>query len=154
MIDQGEFFDIPNPCIGICTVNNKGYCKGCLRNRQERFHWNDLTSFQKQLVINLCHKRRQKILAGPATRVIEEESVEYSPQSDLFETQGQSQPDAKAVKAKEVLDTETRENKTVEKATDDKAVDEHSDPNQPAPETCSHPRDQKPLEGDDQLGLF
>jgi len=144
MIDQGEFFDIPNPCIGICTVNNKGYCKGCLRNRQERFHWNDLTSFQKQLVINLCHKRRQKILAGPAQKLAEEETVEYSPQSDLFEPQSMTAADAKTVEPQQAC----------EKATAQKTVNETSDKNKSAAETRSQPRNQKPLEGDDQLGLF
>ena len=86
MIDQGELFDIPNPCIGICTVNNKGYCKGCLRNRKERQHWYEFSPFQKQLIINLCDKRRQKILAGRTAALIEEPEAEYevSPQAELF----------------------------------------------------------------------
>lgn len=61
MLDQGELFDIPNPCRGICEVNNRGYCKGCLRSRTERFHWQDFTPFQKQLVVNACARRRLKI---------------------------------------------------------------------------------------------
>lgn len=62
MIDQGELFSIPNPCRGICQVNNKGYCKGCLRSRDERFYWQEFTPFQRQLVINACEKRRRRIL--------------------------------------------------------------------------------------------
>lgn len=83
MIDQGELFDIPNPCRGICTVNNKGYCKGCLRSRQERFHWNDFTHFQKQLIINLCERRRLKLTAGRA-RQVDATQPEETPQKDLF----------------------------------------------------------------------
>ena len=64
MIDQGEMFEIANPCRGICEVNNKGYCKGCLRKREERFHWNEFTPFQKQLIVNLCGRRRAKALAA------------------------------------------------------------------------------------------
>ncbi len=82
MLDQGELFTIPNPCRGVCTSNNKGYCKGCLRSRKERFHWNDFTPFQQQLVINLCERRRLKILAGPSEDTIEEET-DIS-QLDLF----------------------------------------------------------------------
>jgi predicted Fe-S protein YdhL (DUF1289 family) len=82
MLDQGELFTIPNPCRGVCTSNNKGYCKGCLRSRKERFHWNDFTPFQQQLVINLCERRRLKILAGPGEEVTEEET-DIS-QLDLF----------------------------------------------------------------------
>lgn len=82
MLDQGELFTIPNPCRGVCTSNNKGYCKGCLRSRKERFHWNDFTPFQQQLVINLCERRRLKILAGPSEDTVEEET-DIS-QLDLF----------------------------------------------------------------------
>ncbi|MFY9179864.1 MAG: DUF1289 domain-containing protein [Venatoribacter sp.] len=62
MIDQGELFEIPSPCKRICQMNNKGYCIGCFRSRDERLYWNDFTNFQKQLVINLCEKRRLKVL--------------------------------------------------------------------------------------------
>lgn len=62
MLDQGELFSIPNPCRGICQANNRGYCKGCLRSREERFHWHEFTPYQQQIIINLCEKRRRKIL--------------------------------------------------------------------------------------------
>lgn len=83
MLDQGELFTIPNPCKGICTSNSKGYCKGCLRSRKERFHWNDFTPFQQQIVVNLCERRRQKIMAGPTNDVSEDET--HLSQLDLFE---------------------------------------------------------------------
>lgn len=57
-------FEIANPCRGVCEVNNKGYCKGCLRKREERFHWNDFTPFQKQMIVNLCGRRRIKAIAA------------------------------------------------------------------------------------------
>lgn len=62
MIDQGEFFQIPSPCQGICQMNSKGYCIGCFRNRDERLYWNNFSEFQKQLVINLCNKRKIKVI--------------------------------------------------------------------------------------------
>lgn len=94
MIDQKEMFDIANPCRGICEVNNKGYCKGCLRKREERFHWNEFTPFQKQLIVNLCGRRRAKAIAakqqaewqakyGMAEHGIEEQTVDI-PQLDMF----------------------------------------------------------------------
>lgn len=64
MIDQGELFEVPSPCKRICELNNRGYCKGCFRNRDERLHWNQFTPFQKQLIVNLCEKRRLKVLAA------------------------------------------------------------------------------------------
>ena len=82
MIDQGELFEIPNPCRGVCIANNRGYCKGCLRSRIERQHWYELTAYQQQQVINLCERRRQKILAGPVEAAPEEET-DIS-QLDLF----------------------------------------------------------------------
>ena len=111
MLDQGELFTIPNPCRGVCTSNNKGYCKGCLRSRKERFHWNDFTPFQQQLVINLCEKRRLKILAGPGEEVTEEET-DIS-QLDLFLADTLSEKIAqenahKAQKAAEVTASEKR----------------------------------------------
>ena len=83
MIDQGELFSIPSPCQGVCQVNNRGYCKGCLRNRTERFHWLEFTAYQQQLIINNCEKRRQKIIASRNAIDVEEEEFEI-PQFDLF----------------------------------------------------------------------
>ena len=41
-MEQLEFFEIPSPCIGVCQVNNKGYCKGCFRSRDERVYWHQV----------------------------------------------------------------------------------------------------------------
>ena len=43
-MEQLEIFPLQSPCIGVCEVNNKGYCKGCLRNREERFRSEEHTS--------------------------------------------------------------------------------------------------------------
>lgn len=64
MIDQGELFEIENPCRGVCESNNRGYCKGCMRKREERLHWNEFTPFQKQLIVNLCARRKAKVIAA------------------------------------------------------------------------------------------
>jgi predicted Fe-S protein YdhL (DUF1289 family) len=93
MIDQGELFDIPNPCKGICEVNDKGFCKGCLRSRQERFHWQEMSPFQKQLVVNLCNKRRLKLLAAKQLSTSEEEqAIQSSHQVDMFSKPTDSSP--------------------------------------------------------------
>ena len=119
MLDQGELFTIPNPCRGVCTANNKGYCKGCLRSRKERFHWNEFTPFQQQLIINLCEKRRLKILAGPGEEVTEEET-DIS-QLDLFLADTLSEKIAqenaqKAQKAAEVTANESEDQTAESKA--------------------------------------
>ncbi|MBR6027313.1 MAG: DUF1289 domain-containing protein [Neisseriaceae bacterium] len=61
-MNQLEFFDIPSPCIGVCTANSKGYCKGCLRNRDERIYWSKLSNEDRRKVIRLCAIRRKKAL--------------------------------------------------------------------------------------------
>ena len=59
-MEQLEFFEIPSPCIGICQTDARGYCKGCLRNRDERFNWLNFSDAQKYDVIRLCKQRRRR----------------------------------------------------------------------------------------------
>lgn len=59
---QLEFFEIPSPCIGVCEVNNKGFCKGCLRSRDERLHWLQFNAEQKREVVRLCQSRKARVL--------------------------------------------------------------------------------------------
>lgn len=97
MIDQGELFEIPSPCKRICELNNRGYCKGCFRSRDERLYWNQFTAFQKQLVVNLCEKRRLKVLAARHTLPLPED--EWTPQqADLFDQPLPDQSNADAQK--------------------------------------------------------
>ena len=60
-MEQLEFFTIPSPCIGVCEANSKGYCKGCLRSREERLYWLKMNDAQKHQVIRLIGMRRLKI---------------------------------------------------------------------------------------------
>jgi predicted Fe-S protein YdhL (DUF1289 family) len=57
MAQQLEFFDIPSPCRGICQADERGYCRGCFRNRQERFDWQKMDDNQKRQVLRLCQQR-------------------------------------------------------------------------------------------------
>ncbi|MEA9391112.1 DUF1289 domain-containing protein [Acerihabitans sp. TG2] len=57
MPEQLEFFDITSPCRGICQVDARGYCRGCLRSRQERFGWSNMSDGQKREVLRLCRQR-------------------------------------------------------------------------------------------------
>ncbi|MCG9710470.1 DUF1289 domain-containing protein [Pseudoalteromonas shioyasakiensis] len=61
-MQQIEIFEIPSPCKGICQVNNRGYCKGCYRSRDERFYWNKFTNAEKRKVISLCQQRYKRYL--------------------------------------------------------------------------------------------
>lgn len=60
-MEQLEFFVIPSPCKGVCESNHKGYCKGCLRSRDERLYWLRMSDTQKQYVLRLCALRRSKL---------------------------------------------------------------------------------------------
>lgn len=58
---QLELFHIPSPCIGVCELNSKGYCKGCFRSREERLHWLQLTDERKRDVLRLCQARKARV---------------------------------------------------------------------------------------------
>ena len=57
---QLEFFDVPSPCIGICQSDTKGFCLGCLRTREERQNWINLSNDDKQKVIKRCIQRKRR----------------------------------------------------------------------------------------------
>lgn len=57
MSEQLEFFPLQSPCRGICQSDERGFCRGCFRSRDERFNWQTLTDGQKQEVLRLCRMR-------------------------------------------------------------------------------------------------
>ncbi|MEZ8102528.1 DUF1289 domain-containing protein [Vibrio bivalvicida] len=82
-MEQLEFFIVPSPCVGICTVDEKGYCQGCMRKREERFNWLNMTPAQQLHVIKLCRQRYlRKIRKGQSKPT--EEILIHTPQQDLF----------------------------------------------------------------------
>lgn len=86
MIDQGEFFEIPNPCKKICVANNKGYCKGCFRSREERQNWYNFSEFQRHLVVQACEGRKRRVLAAKHAKDHPEAEFDIEAvQDDLFE---------------------------------------------------------------------
>lgn len=88
-MEQLAFFETPSPCIGVCQTDARGYCKGCLRNRDERFNWLMFTDAQKHDVIRLCNQRkhrRQLTLYKARQLQLEQENAVVNPQLD-FEVQ-------------------------------------------------------------------
>lgn len=57
MPEQLEFFPILSPCRGICQSDERGFCRGCMRSRDERFNWQQMNDTQKQEVLRLCRQR-------------------------------------------------------------------------------------------------
>lgn len=79
MAEQLEFFPVPSPCRGICQSDERGYCRGCMRSRDERFNWQHFTNMQKQEVLRLCRQRMLRKL-----RATKPTSAEEGDQPSLF----------------------------------------------------------------------
>jgi len=50
--------NIKNPCIHVCTKDEKGICLGCYRSLEEIRAWYKYSDKQKLHVIEIAHKRR------------------------------------------------------------------------------------------------
>ena len=84
-MQQLEFFEIPSPCIGVCEANNKGYCKGCFRSRDERLYWLKLSEAEKRQVVRLCQQRKVRVLkAKEAALQAAQAAPEEPEQSSMF----------------------------------------------------------------------
>ncbi|OEF27280.1 DUF1289 domain-containing protein [Vibrio rumoiensis] len=85
-MEQLEFFSVPSPCVGVCTVDNKGYCQGCMRKREERFNWLAFTPAQQRHIIKLCKQRyyRKRLAQRGEIPIQQIEEDELPPQGSLF----------------------------------------------------------------------
>ena len=85
-MQQLEFFEIPSPCIGVCEANNRGYCKGCFRSRDERLYWLKFTEADKRHVVRLCQQRKARVLKAKeaALLVAATETPDEPEQSSMF----------------------------------------------------------------------
>ncbi|MCW8345070.1 DUF1289 domain-containing protein [Vibrio sp. ZSDZ65] len=82
-MEQLEFFNVPSPCVGVCTVDTKGYCQGCMRKREERFNWLFFTPTQQLHIIKLCRQRyRRKMANAKQDDALQNEPS--NPQQNLF----------------------------------------------------------------------
>ncbi|ENC9245516.1 DUF1289 domain-containing protein [Salmonella enterica subsp. enterica serovar Agona] len=57
MAEQLEFFPVASPCRGICQSDERGFCRGWMRSRDERFNWQKMSDAEKQNVLRLCRQR-------------------------------------------------------------------------------------------------
>ncbi|WP_409310803.1 DUF1289 domain-containing protein [Pectobacterium sp. B1J-3] len=79
MPEQLELFAVPNPCRGVCQSDERGYCRGCFRRRDERFSWGQMSDGQKQDVLRLCRQRMRR-----QQRIEKTELPAESSQQSLF----------------------------------------------------------------------
>ncbi|OAN17722.1 Fe-S protein [Photobacterium jeanii] len=86
-MEQLEFFSIPSPCVGVCQVNERGYCRGCMRNREERFNWQQMTPDQQRNTLRLCRQRYLRMLRAAKAAQIDTKADEDidNPQAGLFD---------------------------------------------------------------------
>lgn len=75
---QLELLDVESPCIGVCQSNNRGYCIGCFRSRDERLYWMQYTPEQKSLVLELCKNRKKRVQAKKRKEALEKERQEQA----------------------------------------------------------------------------
>lgn len=61
-MEQFELFHVESPCRSICRTSKTGYCVGCLRSRDERFNWLQMTDAEKRETIQRCKVRWQKLI--------------------------------------------------------------------------------------------
>ena len=80
-MEQPDFFPIPSPCIGVCEANAKGYCKGCLRSREERLYWQKMTDDQKHQVMRLLSMRKNQKSATASSMPWQRQKVGVEAQS-------------------------------------------------------------------------
>lgn len=72
MAEQLEFFPVPSPCRSICQADERGYCRGCMRSREERFNWMKFSDAEKRHVLRLCRQRFLRLQRGAKTDLPEE----------------------------------------------------------------------------------
>ncbi len=84
---QLEFFEVPSPCVGVCQSNEKGYCLGCMRTRDERQDWIKLDNDNKQKVIKRCiqRKKRQKNMNKVSEVVVAQAESNQAEQPSLLD---------------------------------------------------------------------
>jgi predicted Fe-S protein YdhL (DUF1289 family) len=50
---------ILTPCIGICTLDDAGYCEGCRRTGDEIAAWSSMTAAEREHLMNDVLPRRE-----------------------------------------------------------------------------------------------
>lgn len=90
-MEQIELFTIESPCKGVCENSAKGFCKGCLRSREERFQWFSISNEARHGILDLCKQRRARLLKARQDRLDADSAkalpygMEDEPEADLFE---------------------------------------------------------------------
>ncbi|MBJ7556426.1 DUF1289 domain-containing protein [Marinomonas spartinae] len=93
-MEQIELFAIESPCRGICVNSAKGFCKGCLRSREERFEWFSLSNEARFIILERCKQRRQRLLRAREERLNQhsEKALPYGMDEEVIGDQENETP--------------------------------------------------------------
>lgn len=47
-----------SPCVNVCSLDPQGYCRGCMRTRDEIAGWIRMSAEQQWNVVRACDERR------------------------------------------------------------------------------------------------
>lgn len=50
---------VPSPCVGICCLDQDGYCIGCFRSGTELAEWACASEAAKRAILARCQARRE-----------------------------------------------------------------------------------------------
>ena len=78
---QIEIFEIPSPCIGVCTSGPKGFCEGCFRSREERLHWLSIDDNTRKQINDASMRRKKAYLKRQQAKT---KTVVEDTQQNLF----------------------------------------------------------------------
>ncbi|MGC8522238.1 MAG: DUF1289 domain-containing protein [Steroidobacteraceae bacterium] len=48
----------PSPCVKVCSLDEQGYCAGCLRTLEEIARWSALSAAEQWQVIAAIERRK------------------------------------------------------------------------------------------------
>jgi predicted Fe-S protein YdhL (DUF1289 family) len=55
-----------SPCVNICSLDGQGFCRGCMRTRDEIAGWIRMSAEQQWSVVRACDERRLARFPAPA----------------------------------------------------------------------------------------
>jgi uncharacterized protein len=47
-----------SPCVNVCSLDEQGFCRGCMRTRNEIAGWIRMSAEQQWMVVRACDERR------------------------------------------------------------------------------------------------
>jgi predicted Fe-S protein YdhL (DUF1289 family) len=55
-----------SPCVNVCSLDEEGFCRGCMRTRNEIAGWIRMSAEQQWAVVRACDERRLARFPSPA----------------------------------------------------------------------------------------